>query len=202
MKPLNNGPLGMYRVGRFAVNMAQKLLFRVEYIGRENIPSEGALIVCSNHKSNWDPALVATAIPPHRPLRFFAKKELFEVPVLKDILTRAGTIPVSRGEGDRQALRVVLKKLQEQEAISIFPEGTRSEDGTIGSAQAGVGFFALRSDAQVLPIAIKGEYRVFSKLKVVIGKPVDLTDLKQNKGSAQDAADRIMETIRQIHDQA
>ena len=116
-KPLNNGPFGMYRMARAVVNIIQRASFRVEFIGRENVPMDGSILVCSNHQSNWDPVLLASAIPKQRPLRFFAKKELFSVPVLKHILKRAGQIPVSRGEGDRQALRVVLQKLKEDEVI-------------------------------------------------------------------------------------
>lgn len=199
MKPLNNGPFGMYRLTVGVVRIIRLLSFRVEYVGRENVPADGSIIVCSNHQSNWDPVLLAGAMPKQRPLRFFAKKELFDVPVLKRILTRSGQIPVSRGEGDRQALRIVLQKLKEDEVISIFPEGTRSKDGTLGKAQAGVGFFALRSDAAVLPIAIIGKYKFRSKLKVIIGKPIDLSQLKTDKASAQDAADLIMTTIAELY---
>jgi len=92
-----------------------------------------------------------------------------------------------------------LQKLKEDEVISIFPEGTRSKDGTLGKAQAGVGFFALRSDASVLPVAIIGTYKFRSKLKVVIGKPVDLSGLKAEKASAQTAADLIMATIGDLY---
>lgn len=199
MKPLNNGPFGMYRLTVGVVRVIRRLSFRVAYIGRENVPADGSIIVCSNHQSNWDPVLLASAMPKQRPLRFFAKKELFDVPVLKRILMRSGQIPVSRGEGDRQALRVVLQKLKENEVISIFPEGTRSKDGSLGKAQAGVGFFALRSDAAVLPIAIIGQYKFRAKLKVVIGKPIDLSQLKADKASAQDAADLIMATISDLY---
>ncbi|MGE6491564.1 lysophospholipid acyltransferase family protein [Exiguobacterium sp. NPDC077395] len=198
-KPLNNGPFGMYRMARAVVNIIQLASFRVEFIGREHVPKDGSILVCSNHQSNWDPVLLACAIPKERPLRFFAKKELFSVPVLKHILNRAGQIPVSRGEGDRQALRVVLQKLKEDEVISIFPEGTRSKDGTLGKAQAGVGFFAMRSDAHILPIAIIGRYKFRAKLRVVIGKPIDLTPLKERKANAQEAADLIMDTIADLY---
>ncbi|WP_215141505.1 lysophospholipid acyltransferase family protein [Exiguobacterium qingdaonense] len=198
-KPLNNGPFGMYRLARGVVNVIQRASFRVEFIGREHVPMDGSILVCSNHQSNWDPVLLACAIPKERPLRFFAKKELFSVPVLKHILNRAGQIPVSRGEGDRQALRVVLQKMKENEVVSIFPEGTRSKDGTLGKAQAGVGFFAMRSDAHVLPIAIIGRYKFRAKLRVVIGQPIDLTALKERKASAQEAADLIMETIADLY---
>lgn len=201
MKPLNNGPFGMYRLTVGVVNIIRKLSFRVEYVGRENVPLDGSMIVCSNHQSNWDPVLLAGAMPKQRQLRFFAKKELFDVPVLKHILNRSGQIPVSRGEGDRQALRVVLQKLKEDEVISIFPEGTRSKDGTLGKAQAGVGFFALRSEAAVLPIAIIGEYKFRQRLKVVIGEPIDLSALKANKASAQVAADLIMARINGLYNE-
>ncbi len=201
MKPLNNGPFGMYRLTVGVVNIIRKLSFRVEYVGRENVPLDGSMIVCSNHQSNWDPVLLAGAMPKQRQLRFFAKKELFDVPVLKHILNRSGQIPVSRGEGDRQALRVVLQKLKDDEVISIFPEGTRSKDGTLGKAQAGVGFFALRSEAAVLPIAIIGEYKFRQRLKVVIGKPIDLSALKANKASAQVAADLIMARINGLYNE-
>ena len=82
-KPLNNGPFGMYRLARAVVNVIQRASFRVEFIGRENVPMDGSILVCSNHQSNWDPVLLACAIPKQRPLRFFAKRVKFQYLVEK-----------------------------------------------------------------------------------------------------------------------
>ncbi len=80
---LNNGPFGMYRIARSVVLVLQKIAFRVEYIGREHVPTDGSILVCSNHQSNWDPVLLACAIPKRPSASFLRKKRIVQRPVSK-----------------------------------------------------------------------------------------------------------------------
>ena len=86
--------------------------------------------------------------------------------------------PVKRGMSDREAFRNTLKILKSGKVVGMFPEGTRSKTGELGKGLAGAGFFALKGgDAVVVPCAIIGPYKAFRRLKVVYGKPLDLTTL-------------------------
>jgi len=127
-----------------------------------------------------------------------AKEELFRVPVLKSILPNVKAFPVKRGMSDRGALRTGLALLKEGEVLGLFPEGTRSKTGEIGKGLAGAGFFALRSDAKIIPCAIIGPYKLFGKLRVVYGKPIDFTELKKEKISVEAATEIIMNEIKKL----
>lgn len=108
-----------------------------------------------------------------------AKEELFSVPVLGKIVPHLNAFPVKRGMSDREALRKGLGILKDGKVLGLFPEGTRSKTGEMGKGLAGAGFFALRSDAHVVPCAIIGPYKAFKKLKVVYGKPIDMESIKE-----------------------
>nr|WP_049786697.1 lysophospholipid acyltransferase family protein [Evansella cellulosilytica] len=172
------------------------MFFRVRVIGKENIPEHGSVLLCSNHIHELDPPFVGAFIK--RQTRYMAKAELFEKPILKSLLPKLGAFPIRRGMSDRQALRTGLKLLSEEQMIGVFPEGTRSKTGTLGKGLAGVGFFALRSNAQVVPCAIIGNYKLFSKITIVYGSPVDMETLREQRATAEEATDKIMEGIQGI----
>lgn len=127
-----------------------------------------------------------------------AKDELFSVPVLGKIVSNVNAFPVKRGLSDREALRKGLAVLKDGNVLGLFPEGTRSKTGELGKGLAGAGFFALRSDAVVLPCAIIGPYKPFKKLKVVFGKPMDMGEARKAKLSAEDTTELIMDEIRKL----
>jgi 1-acyl-sn-glycerol-3-phosphate acyltransferase len=191
--------LTFYSFARSAVNTVLKPIYRIEVIGKENIPSEGGVLLCANHISNLDPLIVG--ITTKRPVHFMAKDELFSVPVLGKIVSNVNAFPVKRGMSDREALRKGLAILKEGKVLGLFPEGTRSKTGEMGKGLAGAGFFALRSDAFVVPCAIIGPYKAFNKLKVVFGKPIDMDSVKSDKLNAEQATDMIMEEIQKLINQ-
>jgi len=176
--------------------MIYKPLYRIETIGQEKIPKEGAVLLCSNHIHNFDPMVVG--ITTKRPVYFMAKEELFTVPVLGKLVPYLNAFPVKRGMSDREALRKGLSVLKEGKVLGLFPEGTRSKTGELGEGLAGAGFFATRSNAVIVPCAVIGPYKAFSKLKVVYGDPVDFTEYRNNKISADEATKIIMEEIRKL----
>lgn len=190
--------MSLYRFARFIVALILFPLYRITIIGKENIPKEGPVIICSNHISNFDPPVVG--ITSSRDIYFMAKGELFEKPFLGKLLLGIRAFPVKRGLADRNALRKGLEILKKGNALGLFPEGTRSKTGELGKPLAGVGFFALRSEAAIIPCAIIGPYRVFKKTKVIYGKPMDMEKFRAAKPTPQEMADAIMLEIKSLQE--
>ncbi|GAA0458844.1 lysophospholipid acyltransferase family protein [Alkalibacillus silvisoli] len=189
----------LYKFAKFVVYMVFKFLFRIKIIGKTNVPKEGPVIVCSNHISNFDPPVVGITCP--RDINFMAKEELFEKKGIGFLLKHLNAFPVKRGMRDRNALRNGLGLLEDGGTLGLFPEGTRSKDGNIKKGLAGAGFFAMRSNATVIPCAIIGPYEKFKPLKVIYGEPVEFESLKAEKPSAQEVTDEIMENIQSLIDE-
>jgi 1-acyl-sn-glycerol-3-phosphate acyltransferase len=188
--------MNLYPFGRALCSGILSPIYQFEVIGKENFPTDGGVLLCSNHISNLDPPTVGIAAP--RQVHFMAKEELFSAPVLGKILPLINAFPVKRGMSDREALRKGLGVLKEGKVLGLFPEGTRSETGELGKGLAGAGFFALRSKAQIVPCAVIGPYKPFKRLKVVFGKPIEFDDYRKNKVSAEEATDIIMSEIGQL----
>lgn len=188
--------MGIYQVGQFASRCVLSSLYKVEIVGKENIPQEGGVILCCNHLSNFDPPLLGAYIK--RPVHYMAKQELFEKPILKTILPKVGAFPIKRGMSDKQSLRTAMKLLKDGNMLGLFPEGTRSKDGSLGKGLAGAGFFALRTEATVIPCAIIGPYKRFNKLTLVYGEAINFSQMRADKVSAEEATAYIMEHIRQL----
>lgn len=186
--------MSFYRFARKVVWYLLKPFYRMEVIGQENIPDSGPVIICSNHISNFDPPIVGCSAT--REIHFLAKEELFEKKWLGKLLTSLNAFPIKRGMKDRQALRHALNLLKEGKVLGLFPEGTRSKTGELGEGLSGIGFFALRSDAIVVPCVIIGPYKIGHKLKIVFGSPVEMTPLREEKASAKEATDKIMGEIK------
>jgi 1-acyl-sn-glycerol-3-phosphate acyltransferase len=188
--------MNLYSFAKGLVKSILSPLYRIEVSGLEHFPKEGGVLLCANHIDNLDPPVVGITAP--RPVAFMAKEELFKVPVLGKILPGVHAFPVKRGMSDREALRKGLKVLSDGDVLGLFPEGTRSKTGQIGKGLAGAGFFALRSDAKVVPCAIIGPYKPFKKLKVVYGPPIPMEEIKKQKLNAEKTTDIIMEHIRKL----
>lgn len=194
--------MSYYRTFRGFFRIIFSLVYRWQVIGREHIPKEGPVILCANHISLWDPPLLGSGI--ERMVNFMAKEELFRIPVIGFLIRKFGAFPVKRGAGDRAAIRATLKLLEDGKILGIFPEGTRSRTGEVGEGMPGTAMFALKSQAQVIPVAIIGPYRMFRPIKIVYGEPIDLTQLREAKSSAdtmKQTSDLIMQHIRKLRDQ-
>jgi 1-acyl-sn-glycerol-3-phosphate acyltransferase len=191
--------MNLYPLARAIVGGLLKPYYRIETIGIENFPSEGGVLLCANHIDNLDPPVVGITAP--RPVHFMAKEELFSIPIIGKIVPHLNAFPVKRGMSDREALRKGLAVLKEGKVLGLFPEGTRSKNGELGKGLAGAGFFALRTDAKVVPCAIIGPYQGFRRLKVVYGKPIAIDELRHQKASAEETTDAIMMAIKELIDQ-
>jgi 1-acyl-sn-glycerol-3-phosphate acyltransferase len=130
------------------------IYFRMSRIGREHLPADGPVIFAANHRSFLDPFVIATMS--RRPLYYVAKKELFAHPVMAWLLNSLGAFPIDRGNADEDAMATARAILQRGDSVLIFPEGTRTRPGTLGTPRRGVGRLALETGAPVIPVAVIG----------------------------------------------
>jgi 1-acyl-sn-glycerol-3-phosphate acyltransferase len=180
--------------------------FRGEVVGTENFPSEGPFLIASNHASHLDPPLVGCQIA--KQMRFFARRSLWNNRLLAWWLNKVETIPVERDSGDVGAIKRVLQALKEDRAVVLFPEGTRSPDGHLQKAKAGVGLMACKTGVPVVPCRVYGSFAAYGKgakiphlgtpVTVVFGAPIaaaDYDDPSVGRARYETAAQRIMDRI-------
>jgi 1-acyl-sn-glycerol-3-phosphate acyltransferase len=184
-----------YRLFRRAMTLLCRLLFACRVHGGEKVPSDGPLIVASNHSQYADPVLVCVAVP--RRLQWMAKKQLFVFPFRK-FFEFIGSFPVDREGGGRSAIRAALAFLAEGWALGIFPEGTHR--GTSREAKSGVVVLALRSGASVVPVHVGKLPGPLSRLRgrrleIFVGEPLHLDPAMRGGAAYRAAADEVMHTI-------
>lgn len=184
-------------LGREYLRLRSWPQLRIE--GEQNIPSAGPLLVASNHTSNLDPMLLGAHFP--RTLFAMAKREMYANRLFAWFLAGCNCIPVDRGGADRRAVSRALDVLRRGGRLLIFVEGTRSHDGTMHRAEAGIGFLARKSGAPILPLAISGTDRlgprrgVLRRREIVLsyGEPftVDIDGPVDDAAVADQVAERV-----------
>ena len=147
-----------YYVGRLIVRMLLLLLTRLRVRGRENVPSQGPVLVVANHLNLADPPLLGVSLG--RKVVFMAKEELFRSGFSSYFIHGFGAFPVHRGQLDRKALRQADQLLANGMALVSFPEGTRSKNAQLQPAFPGSALIALRSGVPILPVGITGTERI------------------------------------------
>lgn len=186
----------IYQFIRLILLFVFKVFFRIKVSGKENIPKKGGAIIMSNHISAFDPPLLAAVF--NRPLRFMAKKELFENPFLRFVLYLAEAFPVDRAKTDIRAVKKALSVLKKGELLGLFPEGTRRPEGNLGRPKAGSVMLAVKSELPILPVGIKN-IKKNGRITIKIGKPFRMDDFaakKLNKEERKKAAFYIKEKIQ------
>jgi len=171
--------------GRIFVRGMTRMAFEGDL---DAIPREGPLIVAANHASNLDAVVVGSWLIPKlgRRIHWLGKKELFDWPVVGWVAAHGGVHPVDRDAADVEAFRLAKRILDEGQVLFVFPEGTRSRDGALGSARDGVAVLALRTGAPILPVGIGGSNGVWPRgqklphpgghVTVRVGRPFRLAD--------------------------
>lgn len=175
--PAHNRFYGFMRLLIAGIN---RLYFRLETIGADNLPAEGGVLLVANHASNLDPTTVASGLK--RQLHFLAKKELFEG-LLGKFLRKVNAHPLNRSGIDRTALKVSREILRQGHVLLVFPEGQRTTTGLLLDPKPGAALFAAQTDVPLVPAYISGSMEAMPlgsrcirrhKLKVFIGKPFRL----------------------------
>lgn len=143
---------------------------RIRVKGRENIP-EGGAVLCGNHSSFSDPVWVVIACWFERVPRTMAKKELFEIPVLKYVIRKMGAFPVDRAINDITAVKTAMRILREGDKLTIFPEGTRVRPGKEIKPHGGAVLLAARTEVPIVPLYITTKKRFLAPIDVIFGEP-------------------------------
>lgn len=180
-------------------NLLCKSKYNIEFRGQENLERKGGFIIAANHISALDPMFIAMASK--RLFHYIAKEELFENSLMAKAIVHLNAFPIRRGVGDMKAVNYGIELVRRGEVLCIFPEGTRSPDGTPKSAKSGVGYIARATRADVVPVAIyKGQNeKGGTKVIINIGKVIPNLSLgftengksKENKAAAK----MIMDTV-------
>ncbi len=207
-------PGTLYRTCRMIVRAFLAVYFRWRVHDRGNVPAVGPVILASNHVSYIDPPLVGCALD--RAVHFLARKTLFENRAFGPLIRKLNAVPVDRDGGGGTGLKTLLERLDTGAGIVLFPEGTRSRDGELKPAKAGIGLVVIKSDAPVVPVRIYGAYQAWGRqrivpaprrIDVVFGRPIDFSALRAEakacdktrlKAIYQEAADEIMRAIGAI----
>ena len=177
-------------------------ILKTRVIGAENIPKDGAFILAANHVSNWDPPFLGTFID--REICYMGKEELFKNPIMAWVCRNLYVFPVKRGAADKNAIKTAIKILKDGKCLGIFPEGTRSKDGTLGKAQSGVSLIAAMTKSVIIPAAIVGTEKIFSrekffpKIAVIYGSPIKFSASTKDKDALENFAQEIMNQIAKL----
>ncbi len=200
-----HGETGLYTFCRWLAVPYFGGLYRCRVRGSGNLPAEGPVMVIMNHKALFDPVVAGMIFD--RPLRYMAKKELFENATLRKLIVSLGAFPIDRGAGDREALRTALEILAGGEMLLMFPEGHRQLDHAVHEFLPGVGMIALRSGAPVVPLALDGTQDIIRDgrpglpaLRGLVGPPIDFSDIGgRNSRAYQEAARRMHDVVADLY---
>jgi 1-acyl-sn-glycerol-3-phosphate acyltransferase len=140
-------------------------LFRVRVFGRENVPRRGGALIASSHQSYLDPALVAVGLK--RPVSFMARSDLFGAPLFGALIRSLGAFPVERGGADVGAFREAVRRLQHGSLLLVFPEGTRTPDGSIRPLKEGLPALAVRAGVPIVPAVIDGAFELWPRSRAL-----------------------------------
>ena len=156
-----------------------KLVYRLKVNGMENVPKSNDYIICANHLSTLDPPLLAGIM--HRRVAFMAKKELFDIPILRTWLDWLGTFAVNREKLGSATIKTAKEIKKTNWVLGIFPQGTRQEPGIICNITKGFAGMARVTKCNILPVGITGTEEVkrwpFSgRIVVNIGEIIPYSD--------------------------
>lgn len=189
-----------------------KFLCSSRIFGTENIPASGKFIVAPNHLSHLDPPLVGVAFL-SRELMFMARKTLFKPGFWNWLLSHINVIPVDKeNAAEIRSIKAAINYLKHDMGLVIFPEGTRSLNGEIGTAQPGLGFIAYKTKAPIIPVRILNTDKILQKnttfpnfsqsTEVIIGKPVTFEEysskINHQDNKYQEIAEYILEKIKEL----
>jgi len=183
-----------------------KLYFRWRVYNSERVPSEGPVILASNHASFLDPPLVGAGVK--RGINYLARENLFRFPVMGWVLRNWQVVPVDREGGGARGLKAILDRLLEGGAIILFPEGTRTRDGKLQPARSGIGLTVIKSDAPLVPVRVFGTFEAYGlqmrfprprRVAVKYGQPMRFEQLRAEARVC--AKPRLKEIYQQVADE-
>lgn len=185
-----------------------KSFFKFQIFGAENLPSTGGVLLMTNHASYMDPIFIGAAV--NRSLHYMARSTLFKPKIVEKLLLSMNAFPIHLGVPDRGAIKRALEILENGGVLNIFPEGTRTIDGSLGQSQPGVGLIAHRTNASIIPVYLSGTREVLprnaksprlAKVTIAFGKPIEMKqyrEIKANREVYEEIGKKIMEGIAEL----
>ena len=180
--------------------------FRCRYLHPERVPLEGPVILAANHASFLDPPLIGAGF--NRMVNYLARNTLFDAPVVGALLRSWKVVPVDREGGGGAGLKAILDRLIDGGIILLFPEGTRTSDGELRPARAGIGLAVIKSDAPVVPVRVFGTFKAYGRhmkiprprrVAVKYGHPLDFKILRAEAKTC--SKPRLKEIYQQVSDE-
>ncbi len=182
-------------------------MWRTRRVGTGRIPDTGGVLLVANHQSYLDPLLVGTL--GWRRLSYFARRTLFRNKVFGLLIWLGGAFAIDRDRVDTAGIKEAIRRLQAGEALLMFPEGTRSRDGSIGRVKPGFGMLARRAHVPILPVAIDGAYEAWPRgrrrprrghVRIAMGALIDSTVIGElsNEALAALVQEKLVELREEI----
>ncbi|MFO1010990.1 MAG: lysophospholipid acyltransferase family protein [Planctomycetota bacterium] len=174
-----------------------KLYHRLRVEGFENVPKEGGAVLASNHQSHLDILTIAACNRRH--VAFVARDTLANWKWLAFTMRGCGAVLVQRNSSDRKALRAMAQHLERGDLVVIFPEGTRTQDGSIGEFKGGALLAARMAKVPIVPVGTRGAVEAWPrsralpaprKIAVRFGPPID--------SALPDAQERLVAAVRSM----
>jgi 1-acyl-sn-glycerol-3-phosphate acyltransferase len=191
----------IYWLGWLLFGSAYRGLFGMRVEGREHLLTEGAVLVASNHQSYLDPPLIGNLYQTE--MVYLARKTLFKG-FFRWLYGQWNAIPVDQDRPDMASLKTIIRKLKDGNRVLVFPEGSRTLDGSLGEAAPGIGLIAAKSGAPIQPVRIRGANEAlprgsgrirFARISVHIGPPIQLTPDELADAKSKDGYNRIAKRI-------
>lgn len=183
MTAYEKAQLATYRFSQLLARTMAMTLFPLRTAGTEHIPREGPALICSNHQSMLDPIILGATIS--RPLSYMARETLFRNPYFGHFIRLYDAIPIQRDRRGISGFKETVKHLRRGKMVVIFPEGTRTEDGSLGNLKPGICALLRRSRVPLIPVAVAGAFEAWprgqrmphpQRLAVQIATPLLLED--------------------------
>jgi 1-acyl-sn-glycerol-3-phosphate acyltransferase len=182
---------------------------KVKVKGVENLKGEGPYIFMSNHQGSYDIFALLGYLPFQ--FKWLAKKELFSIPFFGWVMAAAGYISIDR-EGSRETVESMNKaaeRIRDGMSVVIFPEGSRSPDGTIQPFKKGGFTLAIKSKAPIVPLALTGSREIMPKerltassgeIRIRVDRPIETIhySMKDRKDLMEKVRETILENFRLI----
>lgn len=172
------------------------IAYRIKVNGMENLPKEGAALVCPNHVHALDTVIVV--VHANRKINVLAKEELFENGFLRFLAKVFGVYPVKQNSADLSAIKTSLKLLKNKELLLIFPEGTRNGMAKGAPVKNGPMTIAIKAGVPIVPVGINGSFKAFSKIRINIGKPMYFNEYKEKVNDKEVVTKLTEELMKEI----
>lgn len=190
------------KIIKFIFKIAAIIIYRPKIIGKENLPKDTAAIICPNHVHALDSAVIIAMNK--RKINVLAKEELFKNRFLRFIADLFGIYPVKPDKKSMESIKISLKLLKKNELLMIFPEGTRNGMAKGVKPKDGSVKLAIKANTPIIPVGVQGNFKLFRKVKINIGKPIYYSKYKEeinNKEVLDKLTEDLMKTIVKLRDE-